>query len=190
MSEVHVHGSRSIARGGNLRDRIRWICHALRAAAVLWAGWMLVLIVMRWSNKAGVLQGFARGYATDLGNVSDARYGAALAIVLVTWLAVVPIVVCIWKLAGTYLAGRVFALDAAIWLYRTGITATVAIVLGIVARPILASVILMRPVLAPPSGFFIVPQDILHVIFAMFVFALAYIFKAAAEMAEDHAQIV
>src|SRR5204863_289731 len=83
----------------------------------------------------------------------DARYIAAVAIVLVTWAAVVPIVVCIWKLVGTYLAGRVFTIDAAIWLHRIGITAMVAIGLGVVARPMVASVILMRPGPVPARGF-------------------------------------
>jgi hypothetical protein len=42
----------------------------------------------------------------------------------------------------------------------------------------------------PSWGFFVLPQDLLHLIFAIFVLALAHIFKAAAEMADDHAQIV
>ena len=43
----------------------------------------------------------------------------------------------------------------------------------------------------PTRGFiYLMPQDVLHLIFAAFVFALAYIFQAAAEMADDHAQIV
>jgi len=46
---------------------------------------------------------------------------------------------------------------------------------------------------APVSArgyYYLLPQDLLHAIFAVFVFALAHIFKAAAEMAEDQAQIV
>jgi len=40
------------------------------------------------------------------------------------------------------------------------------------------------------AAYYLLPQDLLHAIFAVFVFALAHIFKAAAEMAEDQAQIV
>jgi hypothetical protein len=44
--------------------------------------------------------------------------------------------------------------------------------------------------MSPLGFFYILPQDVLHLIFVIFVLALAHIFKAAAEMADDQAQIV
>jgi hypothetical protein len=123
--------------------------------------------------------------------VSDVRYASALvAALLFTLVAGVPVVICIWRLAGTYLSGRVFSVDAALWLRRTGIAGLAAIVVSILVRALVASIIAGQPVLIPPRGSFVLPQDLLHLIFSIFVLALAHIFKAAAEMAEDHAQIV
>jgi hypothetical protein len=44
--------------------------------------------------------------------------------------------------------------------------------------------------ISPRGYYYLLPQDLLHAIFAVFVFALAHIFKAAAEMAEDQAEII
>src|SRR5262249_58173796 len=116
--------------------------------------------------------------------------GAGVVAVLVALAGGVPVVICIWQLAGTYLAGRVFTVDAALWLRRTGIAGVAAIVVSVLMRATVASIIVGQPVLIPPRSFFVLPQDLLNLIFVMFVLGLAHIFKAAAELAEDHAQIV
>lgn len=175
----------------DLRARIRWICHVLRIAAVVWIGWLLAVSLYGWSDKAAVLRGYGQFLATDLSGVSNARYAAAFAMVIVDRAAGVAVVVCIWGLASTYLAGRVFTVDAAVWLRRIGIAGIVSVVIGVLGRVVIASILTAQLVLVPPrGGFFVNPPDLLHLIFAVFVFGLAHIFKAAAEMADDHAQIV
>jgi len=126
----------------------------------------------------------------DFSDVSDARYAAAAVAVFLSVAANVPVVVCIWRLAGTYLAGRVFTVDAALWLQRICIAGLATIVINILARAVAASIIAGQLVLIPPRGSFVLPQDLLHLIFVGLDLALAHILKAAAEMAEDHAQIV
>jgi hypothetical protein len=44
--------------------------------------------------------------------------------------------------------------------------------------------------IAGRNGWHVQPADLLNAIFVTFLFSLAYIFKTAAELAEDHAQIV
>jgi len=173
-----------------LRARIGWICHALRIAAVLWIGWGVLWTLVGWSDKARILGSYGFWFSTDFTQVSDARYAAAFAVALLSVAAGVPIVICIWRLAGTYLAGQVFTVDAALWLRRTGIAGIAAILVSIPARVAAASIIAGQLVLIPPRGSFVLPQDLLHLIFVAFVLALAHIFKAAAEMADDHAQII
>jgi Protein of unknown function (DUF2975) len=173
-----------------LRERIGWICHGLRIAAVVWIGWVTVRNLVYWSDKAALLKAYGQRLGLDISDVSNARYSATLALVLLTCGSGLAVTVCIWKLVGTYLAGRVFTVDAAVWLRRTGIAGIVAVVIDVVAR-LLVTVILAGQLMPVPSrGFFVLPQDLLHLIFAIFVLALAHIFKAAAEMADDHAQIV
>jgi len=176
----------------DLRARIGWICHALRIAAVLWITWNLAFTIFNWSDKARLLQNYQRLFSVDL-DVSAARYAAAFAAIMVSLAVGAVVVVCIWRLAGTYLAGRVFTLDAALWLRRTGLAGISAVIVSVLMRIVMASILVGQFVpISPSYGYYIylLPQDLLHAIFAVFVFALAHIFKAAAEMAEDQAQIV
>jgi len=175
----------------DLRHRIGWICHTLRIAAVLWITWNLAFNIFYWSDKAQILENYGRLFSVDLGHVSAARYAAAFAAVMVSLAVGAVVVVCIWRLAGTYLTGRVFTVDAAIWLRRTGLAGICAVIVSVLVRIVIASILVGQLVPISPRGYFyLLPQDLLHAIFAIFVFALAYIFKAAAEMAEDQAQIV
>lgn len=174
----------------DLRARISRICYGLRIAAVLWALWILAMDIVVWADKTAVLEAYGRWLSADLSGVSDLRYMAAFAIVLVDWCGAVAIVFCLWRLVGTYLDGRVFAVDAALWLRRAGLTAIVVIVVDVLARLATASILISHLTLIPARGFFALPQDLLHLIFALFILALAHIFKAAAEMADDQAQIV
>jgi hypothetical protein len=58
-------------------------------------------------------------------------------------------------------------------------------------RVVIASILVGQFVPISPRGYYyLLPQDLLNVIFAVFVFALAHIFKAAAEMAQDQAEII
>jgi len=185
MSEATSHGQASPFNATplrtGLRARIAWICQALRLAAVIWVVWEFVFVVIHWSDKAAVVQSYERLFSTVL-VVSTARYAKA---------AIVVIAFCLWRLAGTYLAGRVFTVDAALWLRRTGIAGLAGLIVSVIARVVVASIITGQWVPMSPLGFFyILPQDVLHLIFVIFVLALAHIFKAAAEMADDQAQIV
>ena len=194
MSNAAIHHgdpSLGFASGqSNLRARIGWICHALRIAAVLWITWNLAFTIFNWSDKARLLQNYQRLFSVDL-DVSAARYAAAFAAIMVSLAVGAVVVVCIWRLAGTYLAGRVFTLDAALWLRRTGLAGISAVIVSVLVRVVIASILVGRFVPISARGYYyLLPQDLLHAIFAVFVFALAHIFKAAAEMAEDQAQIV
>ena len=194
MSEATSHGQASPFNATplrtGLRARIAWICQALRLAAVIWVVWELVFVVIHWSDKAAVVQNYERVFSTTL-TVSTARYAVAFGAVMVSMAVVFVIAFCLWRLAGTYLAGRVFTVDAALWLRRTAIAGLAGVIVSVIARIVVASILTDRWVPMSPLGFFyIVPQDVLHLIFVIFVLALAHIFKAAAEMADDQAQIV
>jgi len=174
----------------DLRGRIAWICHGLRIAAVVWVGWILVMVAIFWSDKAAVLEGYQRLLSMDLSGVSDTRYAFAVAIVVIDWMFAAVVAGCLWRLFGTYLSGRVFTVDAVTWLRRCGIAGVAAVLFDIFARLATVSIFTGQLMFASRRGLLILPMDLLHLIFAVFVLALAHIFIAAAQMAEDHAQIV
>jgi len=195
MSDTAIHHGAPLpaATSGDpsLPERIAWTCHALRIAGVLWITWLVVFVVYYWSDKAQILKNYGQLFSLDLGDVSAARYAAAFAAVMVSLLVGGAVVVCIWRLAGTYLAGRVFTVDAALWLRRTGLAGISAVIVSVLMRVVTASILVGQFLPISPRGYYyLLPQDLLHVIFTGFLFALAHIFKAAAEMAEDQAQIV
>ena len=192
MSDAVHDSSDATARGpSDLRARIGWICHTLRIAAVLWIGWGVAILLIVWSDKSRVTEGWGQLFSVDLSSISDARYAAAFAIALIDVTVAAVVAACLWRLSSTYLAGRVFTVEAALWLRRTGTAGLAAIAVDVIARIAVASILTAQFVPTSTRGFFyVMPQDVLHLIFALFVFALAYVFKAAAEMADDHAQIV
>src|SRR5215471_11838418 len=131
MSHALIHQlPRFVPASGqsDLRARIGWICHALRIAAVVWIAWNLATFLILSSNKARTLETVGWVVGVDLSGVSNTRFAAAFALGLVNWLMTVAVAVCIWRLFGTYLAGRVFTVDAAVWLRRFGLAAIAAVV--------------------------------------------------------------
>ena len=172
----------------DLGARIKWICQTLRVAALLWIAWIMVFFAYQLSNKERVLQSMGKVLSVDLSNVSEARYAIALIAAMVGVAAGIAVVVCLWRLAGVYLAGRVFTVDAALWLRRTALALLVWALLGVLTRAMAYSILIGH--VLPLAGYYLLPGDLLRTMLGGFLIALAYIFQAAAEMAEDHAAIV
>jgi Protein of unknown function (DUF2975) len=178
-----------------LRSRIKWLCRSIQLAALSWSFWVPAWFLWQWlpidpGRLAGVL-----GYAlkTDMSGISQTQVEWFLALGLVVRIPDLAVAYCIWRLFGTYLRGRIFTADAAIWMRRVGVSGLVAVAVGVIMRK-LGLLVLTSHVHLPISTLLtfqtVVPADLLRVIFSLFVTALALIFKAAAELADDHAQIV
>jgi len=190
MSQAMTHSGSLTPRPSDLRGRIAWICHGVRIAAVVWIVWIFVMVVTNWTNKAAILEAYARWLAIDTSGVSAARYAVAFGLIVADMAVAAAVVFCIWRLFGTYLGGRVFTIDAALWLRRTGFVIVAAVAVDLLTRLLIASLFLGQFALVAAGRFLVLPQDLLHLIFALFLLALAHIFNAAAEIADDHAQIV
>src|SRR5262245_60080169 len=126
------------ASHSGLRARIGWICHAMRIAAVLWIVWILLLVAINWSDKGAMLETYGKLFAIDLTGVSAARYAAALVVVGLDCVVVAIVALCLWQLASTYLAGRIFTIDAAVWLRRTAIAGMAALLADVIGRVLVA----------------------------------------------------
>jgi hypothetical protein len=176
-----------------LRAQIGWLCHLIRAAAAARAIWLLVVLAWYWSDSAAIVQGFGRFLKVDLSGISTAQYALAVAGNLAAWALQAAISFCIWCQFGTYLRGRIFTADAALWMRRVGIAGLAALLFGLVWRHLIVVVMAfhlhlpLRTLLAAPwAG----PFDVLQALFCFAVIALAWIYEAAAQMADENAQIV
>ena len=174
-----------------LRRKIGWLCHAIRIIAVLWICWLLFRVIRVWSEATELLNNYARYLQADLSGLSNVQYDASFAVALCVCAFAVAVSYFIWRLFGTYLQGRIFTIDAAVWMRRLGVAGIVAVMADVVARPLIAFILTTHlPAGSHDYGVAVVPGDLLHLLFSVFVLALAHIFKTAAEIADDHSRIV
>jgi hypothetical protein len=176
-----------------LRARIGWLCHLIRAAAAAYAMWLLAVLAWYWSDYAAIVQGFGRFLKVDLSGISSAQYAMAVLGNLAGWALQAAISYCIWCQFGTYLRGRIFTADAALWMRRLGIAGLAALLFGLVWRHLIIVVMtfhLHLPLRTLDATPWAGPFDVLRALFCFTVIGLAWIYEAAAEMADENAQIV
>ncbi|HSV24128.1 MAG TPA: DUF2975 domain-containing protein [Xanthobacteraceae bacterium] len=179
-----------------LRARIGWLCHLIRLGAVGWPAWNLGLLFWQWHwrDLAKITENLGRALNADLHGLSYSQIDLAFVLVLCQVAFQAAVSYCIWRLFGSFLQGRIFTVDAAIWMRRIGITELVAVLVSLVLRRVTVFILTSHAHLPATTvlsfGQPVVPLDLIQVMFCFFVIGLAQIFKTAAEMADDHARIV
>jgi len=180
----------SQADNSELRRRVAPLCHAIRLSALVWIIWASVATFSVFASKVRVAEHYGRVLHVDLTNLPTQGYLMALAIVLVDLAIAWIIVVFIWRLFGHYLRGEIFSSSAVKEMWRGGWTGVAAVVTDIVARPLVAYVLTQHLSESQRHHFWTSPDDLLHVLLALFIVALAHIFRAGVEIADDNRQIV
>jgi hypothetical protein len=176
-----------------LRARIAWLCHLARAAGAAWAVWILIAAVWTWSDPAKIASTVGHYLNTELGVISPLEFIWAFGISVAVWISDAAVAYCIWRLFGTYLDGRIFTADAAAWIQRTGVAGLIAEVASIVGRRIEWLIVTNHSELPLSTRLFtqfVVPVDLLQLLFCLFLLAIGHIFKTAVQIANDHAGIV
>jgi hypothetical protein len=176
----------SPASQANLPARIRWLCQLIRIAALLWVGWILVNVARGWyaADPARLMDNLNRGLNAGVSEISKGQIAAFFTGNFGIWLLDTVIAYCMWT----------FTVDAALWMRRLGVTGLIT-VLGMVAWRRVSLLIFTMHGNMPAgtvllSGQWVTPPDLMRLLFCLFLVALAHIFKAAAELADDHAGIV
>lgn len=174
-----------------LRQRIGWICHLVRWLSVFYAGWIFWLIGWFWSDGERVRRAYA--FKTKLVLTEPEAWQRAIGygLNMIDWLLVVAAIFAVWQLMGEYLKGQIFQPAPSLWLRRIGTFGLAAMAVDILLRPVLSAVMSLH---MPQGARFIAidfqPNDLLNTLFLMAFIALAHIFKSAAELADEHAQII
>ena len=178
---------------GELRARIGWLCHLIRAMTIGWVGWTLLASVWRWSDRATLLGNAGHYLNADLSGTTQAEYVWAAIVSVGNWMPLAAAGYCMWRLCGTYLDGRIFTVDAALWMRRLGIAGLVIQLYAIVGRRIIWWILTSHGNVPLGTRLYtevINPVDLSTILFFLFVIAIAHIFKTAAEIADDNARIV
>jgi Protein of unknown function (DUF2975) len=178
------------AGNDELRRRVAPLCHAIRLSALAWIIWASVGTLSVFGSPARVAEHFGRVLNVDLTNLPTSGYAMALTIILVDLAIAWLIVVFIWRLFGHYLKGEIFSLAAVQDLGRAGWTGVAAVVADIVARPLIAYALTQHLGESQRHHFWTNPNDLLHLLLALFIVALAHIFRVGVAIADENRQIV
>jgi hypothetical protein len=176
-----------------LRIKIAWLCHLTRVAALAWAAWMLVAMLWVWADPAKTAGILGRYLNADLGTIGSSQVAWGLAAQVAAWIPMAAVAYCIWRLFGGYLGGRIFTGDAAAWVQRIGIAGLITVAISIVMRRIEWLILTSHSGLPFNTRLFtqlVVPNDLLEVLFSLFVLAVGHVFRTAVQIEDDNASIV
>jgi Protein of unknown function (DUF2975) len=174
-----------------LQRRIGWLCHIIRLIAAAYALWILVLVLTFWGDPDRVMRTYSHILQANIIALTNGQRLAGFAVSMGT--LTLAIIACwsVWQMFSGYLAGRIFTVDSAIWLRRIGTFGLMAHGLDILTRPLVFAIVTWHmPAGQRATGITLGPNDLLIALFLLGLVALAHVFKAAAEIADDNAQIV
>lgn len=167
------------------------ICQLIRLSALAWIGWSLYLIVAFWGDRAEVVRVHSTLMKLDLSALPASQHAIAFALVLADWVVAGLIVWFVWRLFGHYLRGDIFTRASVEEMRRLGWAGVVSVAMDLLTRALMPFVLTMHIADASPAHrMWANPNDLLHLMMAVFILALARIFKSGVEIAEDHRQIV
>lgn len=179
------------SRHAALRRRIALVCHAVRWLTVgylLFVAWGLY---DHWSNADRVQRAFKNFYKVDISGIAPWQWRAAEAVSALDWLVLAILCWHVWRLFGRYLAGDIFSADSATLLRRIGVLGLATVAFDFAMRPV--TVMLMTAHVSDSGGArhaFVRTEDVLYVVISLVFVALGMIYRSAAELAEENAQIV
>jgi hypothetical protein len=173
-----------------LRQKIGWLCQIIRGLGLVWAAWIFLEVVAFWGDRDKALGAYARLFKFDARDVALSHYYVAFGLQLAACALAAWVAWALWRLFSHYLDGDIFSVAAALGLRRLALVGAAALLFDLVQRPIIFALITAGHEASPVNGWFFHPSDLLDAIFVTFLFSLAYIFKTAAELADEHAQIV
>lgn len=174
-----------------LQQRIGWLCHLGRLLAVAYALWTLWLTISFWLDGGMAGRRFAMIAGVPFTEVSGSVRFAGFSLSFVTWLIVAATCLTAWKLFSSYLQGRIFTAGAAGLLRQTTLFGIGAVLLDMLIRPIMVWLVAGTvPSYAKASYYYFSPHDLALLIFLISLFAIAHIFKVAAELADENAEIL
>lgn len=185
LGEIH-----SSDRHDVLRRRIGAMCHIIRAAAVIWFAWTATQSISHWLTLDAVKNTWGRYLSVDLSALPFSHHMTAFAITLANLTIAAFVVVCLWRLFSHYLRGSIFSLEAVMQMRALGWTGVAAIAADLVARPLIKAILTAHLSDSPRFAVWAEPNDMLHLVMALFIVALAHVFKTGVEIAEDNRQFI
>jgi hypothetical protein len=189
LASIATAGS---APGDPLLRKIGWLCQAVRAMIVILLVWLFVKTAIFWMSDDKIADMARFTLHADIGGVSVTQKWLGFALTLATvWAINLAIYSAIWRLFSGFLRGEVFTVAAALRLRWAGVFSLAAVLVFPLYRMLEAMIVtahLPSDQHAAPLGF--ISGDFSNLLVGAIIIALAQVFKAAAEIAIENAQIV
>jgi hypothetical protein len=174
-----------------LRAQIGWLCQFVRFSALAYAALTLVSITSLWLDPPRVAAHYGHWLRADISGINGWQRLAGFGIHFCIWLLVATCVYSAWRLFSGFLAGRIFTLDAVIWLRRTAVLGLVAQIADVLTRPLVTGLATLHlPKGARHLAISFNQVDLVLLMFLAALVALAHIFKTAAAIAADNEAII
>lgn len=176
-----------------LSGRILKISQTVRFAAPVLAGWLLVESINLWSRTDRIDNYFGALFKKDLSGVTPWQQCCGFTVYLLIWSLVAAACYSVWRAFSAFLDGRIFSLDATLWLKRVALFGVTAKLLEIFTRPLISLILTLHF----PAGqkqrlinLYLTPNDFIILALLLVLLAFAYILIIATEIAQENAQIV
>jgi hypothetical protein len=173
-----------------LREKIGWLCQLIRRLIVAWLIWQLYSNLLPLISPAQSAGDWNRYWGLPPETVTVTKVVINRAIVFVSLGAAAVLGMAVWKLMSGYLAGDILSAEAARRLRLVGLTGLASAVIDIIVRPLMLGVLSSDILKQVRFIDWFEPRDLLYVLIALFVLALAYIQGTAAEISDEHRQFV
>lgn len=173
-----------------LQKKIGWICNLVRWASLIWFLWMLGVFLFMMFHRADYFDKGLKFHQIDPASIPDTTFWLAAAGSLLVY---VPTAVVVWRLWGLmqgYLQGDILTVHATDRLRSVALAGLFATAADVVLPPLTNALMLPMLLSKMPWWQMIRPTDLFYALICAFLLALSTIFRAAVEIADDHAQIV
>lgn len=176
-----------------LNGRIIKISQAVRFAAAVLTGWLLLAIINLWSSIESIDAFFGPVFKKDLSGVALWQQLCGFTAYLLLWSLSAAACYSVWRVFSTFRDGRIFSLDSTLWIKRVALFGLTAKLLEIFTRPLISLILTLHF----PAGqkqrlinLYLTPNDFIILALLLVLLAFAYILTIATEIAQENAQIV
>lgn len=173
-----------------LQKKIGWICRLVRLAALVWVVWSFGLFIYTATNRSEFFDRAIRFHGVDPASISEVRFWSANIVAVLVYVVIAYALRQLWRLMRGYLDGDIFSTGAAHRLRMLALAGLAAAATDFIARPLQVALMSTELIAKLPFWMLLSPNDLLYALIFGFLLALATIFKVAAELAEENAQIV
>lgn len=192
LKDTTMHDSSALAPASipRLQMKIGWICNIIRWAGLIWFIWMFGLFLFLMSHRADYFDKGLKFNQIDPASVSDGTFWLAN---VGSFLVYVPTAVVVWRLWGLmqgYLQGDILTIRAADRLRSVALAGLFATATDVLLPPLTSALMLPMLLSKTPYWQMVRPTDLFYALVCGFLLALSAIFRAAVEIADDHAQII